>query len=277
MSPSPKRLRAAAVQLNSQEDVAGNLSQCREQVRAAAERGARLIVLPENFAYLGPEPGKRDHAERLGDTSAPIQSALTSMAREASAVIVAGGFPERSPDPDRPYNTCAAFGPDGELFGAYRKIHMFDVDLPDGTKLSESAATSAGAEPVVLDVLGFKLGLSVCYDIRFPELYRALVDRGAEVLLVPAAFTLQTGKDHWHVLLRARAIEAQSWLIAAAQWGRHPKGRASYGHALIADPWGTIVAECSDGVGVAVADIDHGYTDRVRESLPSLKHRRLRA
>lgn len=277
MSPASKLLRAAAVQLNSQEDVAENLSQCRVQVRAAAERGAQLIVLPENFAYLGPEAGKRDHAERLGDASAPIQSALWAMAREASAVIVAGGFPETSPDEGRPYNTCAAFAPGGELLGAYRKIHMFDVELPDGTKLSESAATSSGAEPVVLDVLGFKLGLSVCYDLRFPELYRALIDRGAEVLLVPAAFTLQTGKDHWHVLLRARAVEAQSWVIAAAQWGRHPKGRASYGHALIVDPWGTIVAECSDGVGVAIADIDHGYTERVRESLPSLKHRRLKA
>jgi deaminated glutathione amidase len=268
-------LRVAAVQLGSQDDVGENLARAAAEVRAAASRGARLIVLPENFAYLGPEPGKRQHAERLGDLDAPIQAAVAAMARETGATVVAGGFPETSGDPDRPFNTCAAFAPDGGVIGAYRKIHLFDVELPDGTALSESVATSAGSEPVVVEVEGHRIGLSVCYDLRFPELYRALVDRGAEVLLVPAAFTLQTGKDHWHVLLRARAIESQSWVIAAAQWGRHPKDRASYGHALIADPWGTVVADCSDGIGVAVADVDRRYTQRVRTILPSLAHRRL--
>jgi deaminated glutathione amidase len=276
MSLTSSALRVAAVQLNSQEEVGENLAACRLQVRAAAERGARIVVLPENFAYLGPEPGKREHAERLGDRAAPIQSVLGELAREHGVVLVAGGFPERSDDPNRPFNTCAVFDQEGGVIGAYRKIHMFDVSLPDGTELSESAATLAGTEPVVVDALGLRLGLSVCYDLRFPELYRQLVDLGAEVLLVPAAFTLQTGKDHWHVLLRARAIESQCWLVAAAQWGRHPKGRASYGHALVVDPWGTIVAECSDGPGVAVADIDLGYTARVRQSVPSLAHRRLR-
>lgn len=268
-------IRVAAVQLSCQDDVPRNLSAAAVQVRRAAERGARLVVLPENFAYLGPEPGKRQHAERLGDSDAPIQGALGAWARDSNVFLVAGGFPERSPDPDRPFNTCAVFAPDGRLLGAYRKIHMFDVELPDGTVLSESEATSAGSEPVVVEAEGFRVGLSVCYDLRFPELYRALVDLGADLIVVPAAFTLQTGKDHWHVLLRARAIESQTWLVAAAQWGRHPKGRASYGHALIADPWGTVVAECSDGVGIAVADVDRRYTERVRRSLPSLAHRRL--
>jgi deaminated glutathione amidase len=274
-SPASELLRVAAVQLSCQENVEENLRAAAAQVRAAAERGARLIVLPENFAYLGPEPGKRRHAERLGDLDAPIQRAVTELARETAATVVAGGFPERSPDPDRPFNTCAVFAPDGRILGAYRKIHLFDVELPDGTALRESVATSAGGEPVVVKVDRHKIGLSVCYDLRFPELYRALVDRGAEVLLVPAAFTLQTGKDHWHVLLRARAIESQCWVIAAAQWGRHAEGRASYGHALIADPWGTVVADCSDGVGIAVADVDRSITERIRRSLPCLAHRKL--
>jgi predicted amidohydrolase len=184
-------------------------------------------------------------------------------------------MPELSGDDKRPYNSCVVFGPDGGLVARYRKIHLFDVELPDGSELRESAAVTEGAEPVVVEIGGFRVGLSICYDLRFPELYRALVDRGAEVLLVPSAFTLQTGKDHWHVLLRARAIESQCWLVAAAQWGRHPKNRASYGHALIVDPWGTIVAECSDRVGLVIADTDRAYLERVRSMLPSLAHRRL--
>jgi deaminated glutathione amidase len=269
------RLRTAALQLNCQDDVTENLATCARLVGAAAERGAQLVVLPENFAYLGPEPGKRELAERIGDRDAPIQRALGEMARSSGAHLVAGGFPERSSDPKRPHNTCAVIAPDGRLVASYRKIHLFDVELPDGAVLKESEATLGGSEPVVAEVDGFKLGLSVCYDLRFPELYRALVDRGAEVLLVPAAFTLQTGKDHWHVLLRARAIEAQCWVVAAAQWGKHPKGRASYGHALVADPWGTVVAECSDRVGLCVADIERSDLARVRHMLPSLEHRRL--
>jgi predicted amidohydrolase len=268
-------LRIAALQLNSQENVQENLSQCARLVRQAAERGAQLIVLPENFALLGAESRKREVAERLGDTQAPIQRALCKMAEQLRVTLVAGGMPELSSDPKRPFNTLVVIRPDGGIAATYRKIHLFDVDLPDGTRLSESAATSAGSEPRVVEVDGFKLGLSICYDLRFPELYRRLVDLGAEVLLVPAAFTLTTGKDHWHALLRARAIEAQCWVVAAAQWGRHPEGRASYGHALIVDPWGVVVAECSDGIGLACADIDAALTQRVRRAVPSLQHRRL--
>jgi deaminated glutathione amidase len=270
-----ERLSVAAVQLNSQDEVAANLEMARELVSAAGARGARLVVLPENFAYLGPEEGKRRIAEKLGDPAAPIQSALRRMAREAKVALVAGGMAEASDDPQRAYNTCAVFDAGGELVASYRKIHLFDVDLPDGTRLKESETTKPGTDPVVVEVEGFKLGLSVCYDLRFPELYRALVDRGAEVLLVPAAFTLLTGKEHWHVLLRARAIESQTWMIAAGQWGRHPKGRASFGHSLIADPWGTVVAECADRVGFVMADLERSDLERVRASLPSLRHRRL--
>jgi predicted amidohydrolase len=162
-------------------------------------------------------------------------------------------------------------------------VHLFDVELPDGSSLRESATTTSGvpgsgaasAALVVVDAFGFKVGLSICYDLRFPELYRGLVDAGAEVLLVPAAFTLQTGKDHWHPLLRARAIESQCYVAAAGQWGKHSRGRSTYGHSMVIDPWGTIVAEASDRTGVVVADIERAYLERVRGLIPSLKHRRL--
>lgn len=265
----------AAVQLNSQQDLTQNLANVAAEVRAAAERGAKLVVLPENFAYMGSEVDKRAFAEELPSRDAPIQSCLRQLAEQHRVALLAGGFPERSGDPLRPFNTCVAYGPDGSLLGAYRKIHLFDVDLPDGTRLLESEGVSPGSDPVVIEVAGFKVGLSICYDVRFPELYRALTQRGAELLIVPAAFTLQTGKDHWHVLLRARAIESQCWLIAAGQWGRHPQNRATYGHSMIIDPWGTIVAEASDRTGVVVADVDRDYLDKVRRSVPCLRHRRL--
>lgn len=269
------RLRVAAVQLSSHADVSHNLQVCQELVSLAAARGAELVVLPENFAYLGPDGGRRQIAERLADPDAPIQHALSRMARDFGLTLVGGGFPEASRDPERPFNTCVVISPTGQILASYRKIHLFDVQLSAASALQESAACLAGDEPVVVPVGGFQLGLSICYDLRFPELYRALVDRGADVLLVPAAFTMQTGKDHWHVLARARAIEAQSWVVAPNQWGRHSGGRVSYGHSVIIDPWGTIVAECSDRVGLALADIDRELLGSVRHRLPSLQHRRL--
>jgi predicted amidohydrolase len=271
---APQRiLRAAAVQLCSQADIAQNLGACRALVREAARAGAELVLLPENFAYFGDDLGRARHAERLGDLSAPIQGALAAMARESGVTVVGGGFPELGPHPDRPYNTAVVLSPAGQLVASYRKVHLFDVTTPDGIEYRESRATTPGSELTVVSVGGAEVGLSICYDLRFPELYRGLVDRGAEVLLVPAAFTQATGKDHWHVLLRARAIESLSWVVAAAQWGSHPGGRTTYGHSLVVDPWGTIVAECSDRVGLVVADLDLGYLGEVRERLPCLRHR----
>jgi predicted amidohydrolase len=270
---SAGRLRIAAVQLNSSEDVDDNLAECRRWIDLAAAAGSDVVVLPENFAFFGPETERCRLAERLED--GPIAGALSAAARASGVVVIGGGMPEQSDDRSRPYNTCAVFDRNGELLARYRKLHLFDVDLPDGTRLCESAGTSPGDENVVVEIGGFRIGLSICYDLRFPELYRKLVEGGAEVLLVPAAFTMHTGKDHWHVLLRARAIESQCWLIAAAQWGKHTHGRVSFGHSAIIDPWGTIVAECSDRVGFISAELDHEYLELVRHALPSLRHRRI--
>jgi len=271
----PETLRVAAVQLQSQDDVAQNLTECARLVALSASEGAKLVVLPENFAYFGADEAKRTAAERLADASAPIQRALSEIASREGVFLVAGGFPEASSEFTRPYNSALVFGPDGQLVTSYRKIHLFDVALQDGTTLAESAGTTPGESLSTFDIGRFRVGLSVCYDLRFPELYRGLVARGANVLLVPAAFTVHTGKDHWHTLLRARAIESQAYVVAAAQWGKHPRGRTTYGHSLIVDPWGAVVAEASDRVGLVNATLDLGYLKQVRAAVPCLEHRRL--
>jgi predicted amidohydrolase len=269
------KLRVAAVQMSSQDDITANLARAAELIARAADGGAELVLLPENFAYLGPEEGKRAVAESLGDGApGPILTAVAEAARRAGVHVIAGGMPERATDPARPYNACVAVSPDGKTMGTYRKVHLFDVDVGDGQRYCESASTTAGDAPVVVTIAGFSVGLSVCYDLRFPELYRRLVHAGADVMVVPAAFTLATGKDHWHVLLRARAIESQAYVVAAAQWGTHPRGRRTYGKSLIADPWGDVIAQCPEGEGIALADVDRAYIERVRTNLPALLHRR---
>ncbi len=268
-------LSVCAIQLSSQADLAQNLEVAREQVRRAARRGAELVLLPENFAFFGPETEKRALAQPLA--SGVIAEALADMARESSVFVVGGGFPESSGDPERPHNTLLVVDPSGATLATYRKIHLFDVQLGAAGAYSESAATTPGSRVEVVDIAGFRVGLSICYDLRFPELYRALSEQGAEVLLVPAAFTLHTGKDHWHVLLAARAIEAQAFVVAAAQYGSHPGGRHTYGHSLVVDPWGVVIAQASDGVGAAHATLERARLEAVRHALPSLRHRRLGA
>ncbi len=271
---------AAVIQLSSQDDVADNLARATALVRAAAKAGAELVVLPENFAFVGDEAQKRAIAERIGGPEhGPIVSALVAAARESGVHVVGGGMPERSEDVARPFNTSVLVTPAGDVLATYRKIHLFDVDLPDGTSLKESASSTAGDAPVVADVRAgegsVRVGMTVCYDLRFPELYRALGALGARVVTIPSAFTLTTGKDHWHVLMRARAIENEVFVLAAAQHGKHPRGRQTYGKSLIVDPWGDVLAQCGEGEGFAVARLDFAYQDRVRAALPCLAHRRL--
>ena len=267
-------IRVAALQLQSQDEILANLSVCEYWISEAAARGAQLVVLPENFAYFGSESGRRKSAELLGDREGPIQAMLRQAALKSSIAIVAGGWPESNPSATQPYNSATLIDAKGGLVANYRKLHLFDVALPDGTEWRESAAVSAGSETVTCDLLGFRIGLSICYDLRFPELYRKLVDRGCEILCVPSAFTAETGKAHWELLVRARAVESQCWAIAANQWGVHHGGRRTYGHSMIVDPWGNVCARAESGVGIIVADITTESIWNIRDRMPCLRHRR---
>ena len=268
-------VQVAVIQLSSQDDVPANLARVRALVLEAGRAGAELVALPENFAFMGEEAKKREIAEKLdGAFPGPILGALIATAKEHGVWIVGGGMPEASKDASRPYNTSVLVAPSGDIVATYRKVHLFDVSLADGTSLRESAATMAGSDPVSARVGPTVLGMTICYDVRFPELFRRLVDQGARVVTVPSAFTLTTGKDHWHVLLRARAIENQVFVLAPAQHGKHPKGRQTYGKSLICDPWGDVLAQCAEGEGMCVARLDFEHQDRVRASLPSLLHRK---
>lgn len=272
MSTPP--LLAACVQLQGSSDVARNLEVSERLIRRAAAAGAQLIATPEATTYLGPHDRKVALAEPV---YGPTHRRFGALAAELGVTLLVGSVAEAAPEhPGRTYNTSLLFGPEGTLLATYRKLHLFDVDIPGGVRFQESATTVAGDAVVVAQTAHATLGLSVCYDLRFPELYRQLVDRGATVLAVPSAFTLMTGKDHWHTLLRARAIETQCFVLAPAQWGRHDDEglRQSYGHSLIIDPWGTVLAECGDGEGLALAELDLDRVRRVREAIPLAGHRR---
>lgn len=268
------QLSVAVVQLNSQHCEQDNLQHVQQLVGEAASRGARLILLPENAIYMGHERKPAEIAVDLVAGNA-VFDGLRKAARNANAWVIVGGIAQRAGDPMRAYNTCAVFDPSGSLRYTYRKMHLYDVALMDGTTMYESHGYVAGDRPVCAEIDGFRVGLSICYDLRFPELYRHLTAMGAELIVVPAAFTMSTGKDHWHVLLRARAIENQAYVLAAGQWGRHGKKRHTYGHSMIVDPWGTVVAQCSDGVGICYHCVDREYLQQVRTALPALRHRRI--
>ena len=279
MAGTMRPFNVAAVQLESQDDLADNLKHARELVHEAAARGAEIVLLPENFAFMGTEEEKRLIAEDLASPECgPIREMLSATARKEGLFLIGGGMPERSSDPDRPFNTSCVVGPSGDVVAKYRKIHLFDVVVGVGASFRDSAATSSGSsvETAQLELQGgaVNVGLSVCYDLRFPALFQRLADLGAVCATVPAAFTLMTGKDHWHVLLRARAIEAQMFVIAAGQCGAHPRGRRTYGKSCIVDPWGDVIAQASDGPGVVVARLDPAQVEAIRRRLPSLTHRR---
>jgi deaminated glutathione amidase len=264
-------MRVAVCQVNSREDRSTNLDVAAELLERAAAGGADLAVLPEYVDYLGPADGEPKPEGVDGD----FATFFALAARRLRMWVVAGSFHETGPDPSRTYNTSLVFTRDGELAAAYRKIHLFDIDIPGRVTHQESLLVAPGEQCVTVDIEGVSVGLSICYDLRFPELYRRLALAGARVLMVPAAFTAHTGRDHWEVLLRARAIENQCYVIAAAQVGDHDPGRSCYGRSMVIDPWGTVVAQVPDQVGLAVADLDLDRVARIRQELPSLANRRL--
>jgi predicted amidohydrolase len=268
------QLRVGAVQMRSTDDLVANLAKVAELTERAADQGAQLVALPECFSFLG--RGERDKlkiAETIG-SGGPVITALRELAIKHEVYLLGGGTPETvEGDAKRTYNTAVVVNPGGHVIARYRKIHLFDVDIPGAATLRESDATAPGDELVVVDIGGARVGLTICYDVRFPELYRALVkDKGAEVLMVPAAFTAHTGAAHWHLLLRARAIEDQAWVVAPAQWGRHNEKRESYGHTLVVDPWGTLFDELPAGEGVLMATLHGDAVSQRRTQMPCLQH-----
>ena len=266
-------MRAAVVQLNATADRAANIETADRLVREAAGRGAQLVVLPEKWPLLGSGEQQRDGAEPL---EGPAMSWARGCARELGLELVAGSFTELTAEGSR-QNTSVHIGPDGEIRAVYRKIHMFDVTI-GGLEYRESEHEEPGDEVVLSRTDdGLELGMSVCYDLRFPELYRILALRGARVLAVPAAFTLATTRDHWRTLVRARAIENQTFVIAANQVGEHPAGQHSGGRSMIVDPWGVVLAQAADHEGYIVADLDLERQREIRTSLPSLANRRPQA
>jgi deaminated glutathione amidase len=261
----------AAVQLNTTDDQTANLAVADRLARAAAADGARLIVLPEKWTAIGSDEQLRAAAEPLDGPSIGWARAL---ARELGVDLVAGSILERLEGHERLANTSVHVDPSGELRAAYRKLHMFDVEV-EGRTYRESELEEPGDEIVTSETAdGTELGLSICYDLRFPELYRILAVRGARVFTVPAAFTLATTRDHWETLLRARAIENQVFVIAANQVGAHPAGQRSGGRSMIVDPWGLVLAQAQDAEGYIVADLDLGRQEEIRSRLPALANRR---
>ena len=274
-------MKVAAVQMRSGVDRDRNLADAERLIAEAAGRGAELVLLPENFPLMGQrEEDKLLIAE--ADDVGPIQQMLSTAARRHGIWLAAGTYPARNPDaragerPARVRARLALYQPDGMLATVYDKLHLFDVQLPSGQEsYFESRGIEPGDEVVTASAGAAVLGFSICYDLRFPELYRQLVARGATLLLVPAAFTATTGAAHWHTLLRARAIENQCFVVAANQGGRHENGRATYGHSVIYDPWGECLAEAEEDVGVIVAELDFQRLHDLRQRFPVLRHQRI--
>ena len=264
---------AAAVQMTSLADVGKNLATARRLLTEARERGACLAVLPENFSFMGRnEAERRQIVERDGD--GPVQEAISALARELRMWIVAGTQPIAVAADSRPANACVVYDDAGKRAARYDKIHLFDVDLPGGREgYRESANAAPGAKAVLVDTPAGRLGLTVCYDLRFPELFRQLVSEGAEIFSVPSAFTSPTGRAHWETLLRARAIENLCFVIAAAQSGIHDSNRETYGDSLIADYWGRVLAREPRGSHVVTAALDRDGQQSTREGFPALRHR----
>ena len=267
-------MKISLIQMNSQENKAANLDQARRLIDEAVETDRPdMAVLPEMFSYLGID-GDRDGRWAAAEVlpGGPTYSLLQDLARRHRLHIHGGSMLEK--DGDALYNTTVAFGPDGAELARYRKIHLFDVTTPDGKEYRESATFSRGREVVAYDALGARIGCSICYDLRFPELYQALARKDVQIVMVPAAFTAATGKDHWEILLRARAIETECFVVAPGQCGTFAGGkRATYGHSMAVDPWGQVIARAGDGVGFVTARLDLDYVTTVRGRIPVAQHK----
>ena len=269
-------IMAAAMQMASGPNVGANLFEAERLIYEAAKQGARLVVLPENFAIMGlKETDAVAVREPAGD--GPIQEFLSQQARKHGVWLVGGTIPLEASVPDKVRAACLLYNDEGELVARYDKMHLFDVHVPDsGETYTESQTIEPGTEVVVADTPFGRLGLSVCYDLRFPELFRTMLDSGLDILAIPSAFTAITGSAHWECLVRARAIENLCYVVAAAQGGYHVNGRETYGNSMIVDPWGNILERLPSGTGFVCADLDPARLETVRRNFPSIRHRRLR-
>jgi predicted amidohydrolase len=269
-------VKISLIQLCSTRDLDRNLERSSKLAARAFDDGAEWILFPENAPFLGKDADKLAIAEQL---DGPIVEHYRQIARDGGCWVSLGSFPEISPDASRTYNTQVLIDPKGQTAAVYRKIHLFDVDVEGGRSYRESDSVKGGENlvtaPVSSDGVEHEVGLTVCYDLRFPELYRELVRRGATALTVPSAFTLQTGRDHWHPLLQARAIENQAYVLAPNQWGNHFDRRSSYGHSVVYDPWGRMLACAPEKECVVTVELDFEYLQDVRQRMPSLTHRRV--
>ena len=268
----PKAFKAACVQLRSSDDVAANISETVRLVREAAARGARFIATPENTTLMAPDGGAK-LAHSFDEAHDPALPVFAALAKELNVWLLIGSLAIKVSD-TKTANRSFLFGPDGTITARYSKIHLFDVALASGEVYRESNTVEGGNEAVVADTDFGSVGLSICYDLRFPQLYRRLAQKGAFLFTVPSAFTVPTGEAHWHVLLRARAIENGAFVIAPAQGGTHANGRKTYGHSLIVAPWGEVLAEAGTEPGIIVADIDPALSAQARARVPNLQHDR---
>ena len=263
-----EKLSIGLAQLNSKDFPVDNLHAALNSISELADRGADLVVLPEHADFIGPDDRKRQLAEPLEQS--PYVEGIRARAADLKCYVHLGSFLER--EGERIYNCALAIGPDGRVLARYRKLHLFDVEIPGGTTYLESATISRGQETAGFSIGDFRFGLATCYDLRFPELFRRLVLNGAQIILLPAAFTLQTGRDHWEILLRARAIENLCWVVGVGQWGEAPPQHLCYGRSMVVNPWGLVVAQAPDGVANVIAEVDLPSLHRTRKRFPALDH-----
>ncbi|MBN2886160.1 MAG: carbon-nitrogen hydrolase family protein [Chromatiaceae bacterium] len=271
-----KDLKVGAVQMATGPNVSANLFEAERLVREAAESGARLVVLPENFAFMG-KSDQDQLALREADGEGRLQAFLARVARQFGIWLVGGTIPLAARDSNKVRAACLVYDDRGERVGRYDKVHLFDVCLPGvEERYQESATIEAGERVTVLDSPFGRLGVAVCYDLRFPEMFRQMLDAGMELLAIPSAFTALTGKAHWETLVRARAIENLAYVVAAAQGGFHINGRETHGHSMIVDPWGAVLAQVPRGSGTICCALDREFLDSVRRNFPTIEHRRLK-